>query len=276
MSRSLVQESTGGKTQVPNDKIRFAHLPKPLLAKVNETKLFAALASQIAGLLSSIVVLLVVVAIGFVFQPLPQVRIADDTIQKLGVRGGVVLVISQHVLSVSFVIFLLVTDCTGGHHHSQPGGNVQTVQRHLCSVEEQQDRAGWSVALSTHKYIVEKDFFQFYFRCFSLAGHLAGSFYSISVVGAGLRPPGGHHIRLNDSHLQNTKVPVFLFPHKSKENICLGSAYPTQKCALRSLFFLSFSPKTAMLGHIPGTGLHVDIKYEEVSSSEHNLSHEPV
>lgn len=28
MSRSLVQESTGGKTQVPNDKIRFTHLPK--------------------------------------------------------------------------------------------------------------------------------------------------------------------------------------------------------------------------------------------------------
>uniref|UniRef100_A0A671YDT1 Solute carrier family 26 member 5 n=1 Tax=Sparus aurata TaxID=8175 RepID=A0A671YDT1_SPAAU len=45
MSRSLVQESTGGKT-------------------------------QIAGLLSSLVVLLVVVAIGFVFQPLPQTALA--------------------------------------------------------------------------------------------------------------------------------------------------------------------------------------------------------
>ncbi|KAK1906711.1 Prestin [Dissostichus eleginoides] len=45
MSRSLVQESTGGKT-------------------------------QIAGLLSSLMVLLVVVAIGFVFQPLPQTALA--------------------------------------------------------------------------------------------------------------------------------------------------------------------------------------------------------
>ncbi|KAJ8007260.1 hypothetical protein DPEC_G00115700 [Dallia pectoralis] len=45
MSRSLVQESTGGKT-------------------------------QIAGLLASVVVLLVVVAIGFVFQPLPQTVLA--------------------------------------------------------------------------------------------------------------------------------------------------------------------------------------------------------
>ncbi|XP_013884866.1 prestin [Austrofundulus limnaeus] len=45
MSRSLVQESTGGKT-------------------------------QIAGLLSSLVVLVVVVAIGYVFQPLPQTALA--------------------------------------------------------------------------------------------------------------------------------------------------------------------------------------------------------
>ncbi|XP_039998602.1 prestin [Xiphias gladius] len=45
MSRSLVQESTGGKT-------------------------------QIAGLLASFVVLLVVVAVGFVFQPLPQTALA--------------------------------------------------------------------------------------------------------------------------------------------------------------------------------------------------------
>ncbi|CAN9508079.1 unnamed protein product [Ophioblennius macclurei] len=45
MSRSLVQESTGGKT-------------------------------QIAGLLASLMVLLVIVAIGFVFQPLPQTALA--------------------------------------------------------------------------------------------------------------------------------------------------------------------------------------------------------
>lgn len=132
-----------------------------LLTRVNEIwpSFFAALASQIAGLLSSIVVLLVVVAIGFVFQPLPQVGNDHDTIQKLGVLelGGVV--ISQHVFSLSFVFFLLVTDCTGSHHHSQPGGNVQTVQRHLCSLEDQQDWAGLSVGLSTNKYICWKQFF---------------------------------------------------------------------------------------------------------------------
>ncbi|KAG8005759.1 Prestin [Nibea albiflora] len=51
MSRSLVQESTGGKT-------------------------------QIAGLLASLVVLLVVVAIGFVFQPLPQVGEAVEVMTQ--------------------------------------------------------------------------------------------------------------------------------------------------------------------------------------------------
>lgn len=50
---------------------------------------------------------------------------------------------------------------------------------------------------------------QFYFLSLSLAGHLAGSLCSIGAIGAGFRPPGGHHIRLNDGHLQNTKVPVF-------------------------------------------------------------------
>lgn len=50
-----------------------------LLPKLNDTNMFAALAPQIAGLLSSFVVLLVVVAIGFVFQPLPQVGNADGT-----------------------------------------------------------------------------------------------------------------------------------------------------------------------------------------------------
>ncbi|KAL7828272.1 hypothetical protein AOLI_G00314240 [Acnodon oligacanthus] len=52
MSRSLVQESTGGKT-------------------------------QIAGLLSSLLVLLVIVAIGFVFRPLPQTVLAAIIIVNL-------------------------------------------------------------------------------------------------------------------------------------------------------------------------------------------------
>lgn len=52
MSRSLVQESTGGKT-------------------------------QIAGLLASLVVLMVVVAIGFVFEPLPQTALASIILVNL-------------------------------------------------------------------------------------------------------------------------------------------------------------------------------------------------
>lgn len=109
---------------------------------------------------------------------------------------------------------------------------------------------------------VEKKFFFFLtvlLPLFSLAGYLAGSLYSIGVTGARLRPPGGHHIRLNDGHLQNTKVPVFFFFLKWIKTI--------QECTARSWFSLSFSPKTAILGHIPGTGLHFDVKYEEVSSS---------
>lgn len=49
---------------------------------------------QIAGLLSSLVVLVVVVAIGFIFQPLPQVGGADDaerfqrSVWLLGVTDG--------------------------------------------------------------------------------------------------------------------------------------------------------------------------------------------
>lgn len=35
-----------------------------------------------------------------------------------------------------------------------------------------------------------------------------------------------------------------------------------------------FSPKSAILGHIPGTGLHFDVEYEEVSLSDHNLDRE--
>lgn len=42
--------------------------------------------------------------------------------------------------------------------------------------------------------------------CFTPSGHLAGSLCSIGVIGAGLWSSGGHHVRLNDSHLQNTKV----------------------------------------------------------------------
>lgn len=73
------------------------------------------------------------------------------------------------------------------------------------------------VCLSTNKYICwKKALFLVFFLTvllplFSLAGYLAGGLSSIGVTGARLRPPGGHHIRLNDGHLQNTKVPGFFF-----------------------------------------------------------------
>lgn len=83
MSRSLVQESTGGKTQVPNNKISTSIQ----LSLKTWDKVVAMFVVQIAGLLSSIVVLLVVVAIGFVFQPLPQVGSVDEAIRKLVATG---------------------------------------------------------------------------------------------------------------------------------------------------------------------------------------------
>uniref|UniRef100_A0AAQ4RC49 Solute carrier family 26 member 5 n=1 Tax=Gasterosteus aculeatus aculeatus TaxID=481459 RepID=A0AAQ4RC49_GASAC len=73
MSRSLVQESTGGKT-------------------------------QIAGLLASLMVLLVVVAIGFVFQPLPQAiwLVAFVASVLLGLDYGLLVAISFAILSVIY------------------------------------------------------------------------------------------------------------------------------------------------------------------------------
>lgn len=50
----------------------------------------------------------------------------------------------------------------------------------------------------------------------------------------------------------------------------LGGAHHKHEYMVRSLF-LFFSPKSAILGHISGTGLHFDVEYEEVSLSDHNL-----
>lgn len=47
--------------------------------------------------------------------------------------------------------------------------------------------------------------------------------------------------------------------------------YSSQRMHSKKFILSFFSPKTAILGHIPGTGLHFDIKYEEVSLPEHNL-----
>uniref|UniRef100_A0A673CPW7 SLC26A/SulP transporter domain-containing protein n=1 Tax=Sphaeramia orbicularis TaxID=375764 RepID=A0A673CPW7_9TELE len=73
MSRSLVQESTGGKT-------------------------------QIAGLLASMVVLLVVVAIGFVFEPLPQTIWMTAFIASvlLGLDYGLLVAITFTILTVVY------------------------------------------------------------------------------------------------------------------------------------------------------------------------------
>ncbi|MEQ2177640.1 hypothetical protein GOODEAATRI_005574, partial [Goodea atripinnis] len=73
MSRSLVQESTGGKT-------------------------------QIAGLLSSLIVLLVVLAIGFVFQPLPQAiwLVSFKASVLLGLDYGLLASIAFAVITVMY------------------------------------------------------------------------------------------------------------------------------------------------------------------------------
>lgn len=99
---------------------------------------------------------------------------------------------------------------------------------------------------------------------FSLSGHLARCLCRISAVGAGLWAPGRRHICLNDCHLQNTKVLV-----RSGVTTKANTIDPTQSGTV-SWFLLFSSPKTAILGHIPGTGLHFDVEYEEVSSSEGN------
>lgn len=94
---------------------------------------------QIAGLLSSLVVLLVVVAIGFVFEPLPQVGRADHAELSASCLAAWYL---NHFFAFCLVFFCFFTDCAGVHNHGEPGGDVQTVQRHPCSVEDQQDRTG--------------------------------------------------------------------------------------------------------------------------------------
>lgn len=128
---------------------------------------------QIAGLVASLVVLLVVVAIGFVFQPLPQVgegaALAPHGFQlpvwQLCVTGGaadififisvcctnsgltaahtrqshlhVINAILSCTASFSCLLLFRSTDGPGCHRHGEPNGDVQTVQRHPYSVEDQ-------------------------------------------------------------------------------------------------------------------------------------------
>ncbi|CAF93401.1 unnamed protein product, partial [Tetraodon nigroviridis] len=199
MSRSLVQESTGGKTQVPNDK-SLCTSAQTLFTKFNETKLFAALASQIAGLLSSIVVLLVVVAIGFVFESLPQTALAAIIIVNLvGMFKQFRDICALWIISKIELVCLLVCLHINTYNENDFPYNSSTF-----SVFPSQ--AIWLVAF--------------------IASVLLGLDYGLLVA--------------------------IVF-------------------ALMTVIYRTQSPKTAILGHIPGTGLHFDIKYEEVSSPEHNL-----
>lgn len=51
--------------------------------------------------------------------------------------------LSRCVLMLYCALFR-VPECPWFHHHGEPVGDVQTVQRHSKSVEEQQDRTGQS------------------------------------------------------------------------------------------------------------------------------------
>lgn len=110
-------------------------------------------------------VLLVVVAIGFVFRPLPQVGKAAADEARLPVwvaAGGAALPVkqtaadgsidteskSQTLVSKLFSNVSLrslfsglfgLPDCPGCYHHGEPVGHVQTVCRHSCAVEDQQN-----------------------------------------------------------------------------------------------------------------------------------------
>lgn len=60
-------------------------------------------------------------------------------------KVSVILMTSSFLLPVwqpfltRFICVVWVTDGTGCHHHGEPAGDVQTVQRRLCSVEDEQD-----------------------------------------------------------------------------------------------------------------------------------------
>lgn len=99
---------------------------------------------QIAGLLSSLVVLVVVVAIGYVFQPLPQVG-------KVVELSGYLFDTLKSLLKLYLLFLLLIClvflwfcfpDCTCSHHHGQPDWDVQTISRSSHVVEDQQDWTG--------------------------------------------------------------------------------------------------------------------------------------
>lgn len=68
LSRSLVQESTGGKTQVNTHRSVGTSGPKHLMLTREPS-------SQVAGVISSIIVLITVLKLGPLFEDLPKVTI---------------------------------------------------------------------------------------------------------------------------------------------------------------------------------------------------------
>lgn len=76
LSRSGVQESTGGKTQVFTPLLQGQHRADDEGAQARweaAAVMRTISSSQVAGLLSAVIVLIVIVAIGFLLQPLQKV-----------------------------------------------------------------------------------------------------------------------------------------------------------------------------------------------------------
>lgn len=135
-----MQESSGGKTQVRKHTSSFAvavtvysvtvvylyHVPFFHWHLKMKHQLF--LQMQIAGLISAMMAMIVTVAIGFLLEPLPRVR----------------LISAMFTLKVFYVYTPLICDltavcpgCLGDH---QLEGHADAIQRNPVSVEKRQNR----------------------------------------------------------------------------------------------------------------------------------------
>lgn len=76
LSRSAIQESTGGKTQVFQDLCCEGH-PALVIGECEMGKVDFVMrilsSSQVAGLLSAVIVLIVIVAMGYLLEPMQKV-----------------------------------------------------------------------------------------------------------------------------------------------------------------------------------------------------------
>ncbi|TMS02821.1 Prestin [Larimichthys crocea] len=170
MSRSLVQESTGGKT-------------------------------QIAGLLASLVVLLVVVAIGFVFEPLPQVGEAVEVMTQ-----SFQSVLSDGLPFVCWFAHMFII---------------------LCSVPQ--------TALAAIIMV-----------------NLIGMFKQFRDI---------------PTLWRTSKIELVIWLVAFVASVLLGLDYGLLVAiafAILTVIYRTQSPKNAILGHVPGTGLYCDVdEYEE-------------